>query len=152
MNSVKNIYQVWFQGKDNLKNKLFLENINNWKLLNPDWNYYLLSDKELQLECKKFSDECLLAYNLGKTMHTKIDLGKLCAIYNNGGMMIDMDMFILRSLDNSQEIQDVLNDRIDKDFLVLSEFHLSYFSSYLAYDSFLFGYNLHRKHNRSLPI
>ena len=140
MNSVKNIYQVWFQGKENIKNQLFIDNIKNWELLNPDWKYKLLSDRELREECKKFSDDTLEAYNIGKTMHTKIDLGKLCTIYNNGGMMIDIDMFALRSLKVSKEIQEILETRFDKEFLILSEFHLSYISSYLAYGT-LISYN-----------
>lgn len=105
----KNIYQVWFQGESNIVNNTFKENIKNWQLLNKDWNYKCLDDNDLQNMCKTYSEACLNAYNSAEAMHTKIDLGKLVAIYLNGGIMVDMDMYILRSLNSSDEIKKIIN-------------------------------------------
>ena len=45
----KNIFICWFQGKSHLDNYhksiIFNENIQNWQLLNPSWNVYLIDDQ-----------------------------------------------------------------------------------------------------------
>ena len=139
----KNIFQVWFQDIKNLKNKLFLENINNWKTLNPDWNYKCVNDKDLQNACKLYSNKCYNAYNSAKTMHTKIDLGKIVLIYLYGGIMIDMDMYVLRSLSSSDYINNFIQqyEHNGKDILGISKFNSNCIESLISCGYFQFYNN-----------
>ena len=105
----KNIFQVWFQGYENITNNIYKQNMNNWQLLNPDWNYKCVNDSDLRKASELFSVECLNAYNNAKFMHAKIDLGKLLLIYLYGGIMIDMDMAPLRKLSSSKYVNDVIS-------------------------------------------
>lgn len=104
----KNIFQVWFQGIENLTEPKFLENIKNWKVLNPNWNYKLLSDSDLRSACQLFSKECLEIYDSLSTMHMKIDLGRYVLVYLYGGLYTDIDMYAIRSLDYSTYIQKII--------------------------------------------
>jgi len=129
----KNIFQVWFQGYENIKDKKFIENIKNWKRLNPDWNYKLLNDTDLEYSCKNYSLNCLQAYKKAKSMHTKIDLGKLVNLYLQGGIMVDMDMYILRSLEYSKYIKNIIKsyEKDGKNIVGLSLANVDKFESYI---------------------
>lgn len=127
----RNIFQVWFQGCDKVHNDAFLENMKNWKLLNPEWNYYCLSDKELKIACKEYSQECLDAYERFDIMHMKIDLGRYVMLYHFGGIYVDMDAFVMRSLDSSIDVHDVLKNAKGKHVLGLSRMNLNMLESFL---------------------
>jgi mannosyltransferase OCH1-like enzyme len=101
----KNIFQVWYQGCNTITQNHFKENMKNWRLLNPDWNYHCLNDSDLRRICYKYSKLCGKAYDKSQFMHAKIDLGRMVAIYLHGGIMVDMDMYILRSLNTIKEIE-----------------------------------------------
>jgi len=105
----KNIFQVWYQGCDKLENPTFVQNMQNWKAMNKDWNYYCLSDNDLRRECAKFSDECLKTYDNFDLMHLKIDFGRYVTLYNHGGIYTDVDTYVLRPLSSSKEINEVIN-------------------------------------------
>lgn len=104
----KNLFHIWFQGCDTITQDKFKINIKNWKLMNPDWNYKCYNNNDLQKTCYQFSKQCGQAYDKAKEMHTKIDLGKMTLVYNNGGMSLDMDQYALRPLSYSKEIQNLL--------------------------------------------
>lgn len=108
MNTTKNIFQVWYQGCDNIEKETYKQNIANWKLLNPDWNYYCMAADDLEKACKTYSPACLAAFKKFDVMHIKIDLGKLVLLYIHGGIMVDMDMYALRSLSSSSVIKEIL--------------------------------------------
>jgi len=103
----KNIFQVWFQGADQITDASFRESVTNWKLLNKDWNYFLMSDRELRAACLEFSDECGRVYNDMDLLHLKVDLGRYVLIYLHGGIYVDMDMFPVKSLDSSEIIRNL---------------------------------------------
>lgn len=105
----KNIYQVWFQGCENITNKEFVLNKTNWELMNPTWNYYCLSNKDLENACKLFSKECHDIYKSLPIMHMKIDLGRYVYVYLYGGMYIDMDAYVLRNLDSNVLINKIIS-------------------------------------------
>jgi mannosyltransferase OCH1-like enzyme len=128
---VKNIYQVWFQGCENVKDEKFKQNIKNWEILNPDWNYFCLNEFDLQNACALYSNECLNAYNKIDSMHVKIDLGKMVFLYLYGGIIVDMDMYILRSLDFSVYVNDIINyyNETGKDIIGLSLNNVNLFES-----------------------
>lgn len=133
MSFPKNIFQVWFQGYENIKDEKFIENIKNWKRLNPNWNYKLLKDVDLEKSCKIYSLKCLNAYKKAKSMHTKIDLGKLVNLYLYGGIMVDMDMYILRSLEYSKYVKNIIDsyEKDGKNIVGLSLVNVSTFESYI---------------------
>jgi mannosyltransferase OCH1-like enzyme len=104
----KNIFQVWYQGCQNISNENFKTNINNWKILNPDWNYYCLDDAALATACKEYSDECYEIYKSCSIMHNKIDLARYVLIYLYGGIYVDMDAYILRPLNSSSILNELI--------------------------------------------
>jgi mannosyltransferase OCH1-like enzyme len=118
----KNIFICWLQGQEHLNTHpnaaLFNENLKNWKLLNPDWNVKLISDTHLRNACKIFSKECLVLYDSFDLIHLKIDLGRYVMVYLYGGMYVDMDMYVLRSLKTSTKVQSLL-DKASEDIHVL---------------------------------
>lgn len=105
----KNIYQVWYQGCDNIKRHEFKLNIKNWNEFNPEWNYYCVDNLFLENACKQFSEECYIVYKSLDVMHMKIDLGRYVLIYMYGGMYADIDAYILRPLDFSKKVQEIIN-------------------------------------------
>ena len=132
----KNIFICWLQGEEHLnthpKANLFNENLKNWQLLNPDWKVKLVSDAELRNACKAFSKECLALYDSFNLIHLKIDLGRYVMLYLYGGMYVDMDMYVLRSLKTSTKVQELLN-KASKDIHVLglSTLNLDYQESFM---------------------
>lgn len=127
----KNIFQVWFQGKQDLQNKLFIENVKNWELLNPDWKYHFVDDNFLRNACKKFSKDCLKTYDSFDLIHLKIDFGRYVLLYLYGGIYVDMDMYILRGLDTSEKIQELIEKSKTEHVLGLSLLNLSVYESLL---------------------
>lgn len=127
--SVKNIYQVWYQGFDKIEDKKFKMNVKQWKHLNePDgWTYYPITSVELENACSDFSQECLNAYYKFDLMHLKIDLGKLCLIYNNGGIFVDMDAYVLRPLNYNDNLQNIIYnyENYRTEMLCLSSYNVS---------------------------
>ena len=138
----QNIFQIWIQGQENITNDIFKQNIHNWKILNPDWNYICADDKMMQDACSLFSQRCLNAYLKAKAMHTKIDLGKIVLLYLQGGIAVDMDMYILRNLTSSKHIQQIIQEyeTNKKPILGLSKVNISNLES-LIYSGYPTMYN-----------
>lgn len=130
----KNIYQVWFQGCENITSPEYIENIKNWKEMNPTWKYQCLNESDLVNACKQYSPEALSAYNNAKTMHCKIDFGKCIQLYLNGGIMIDMDMYALRSLDYSTQVKELIAyyNSTNNPIIGLSKSSMNMVESYIA--------------------
>ena len=104
----KNIYQVWFQGRDKIERDEFKINMKNWKDMNPGWNYNCVDDKFMEDACLQFSKECHTLYKRAKIMHIKIDLARYVILYIYGGMYVDMDAYILRPLDYSNRVNEII--------------------------------------------
>lgn len=98
---LKRIGIVWFQGENNINKKHFIENINNWRILNPDWEVVILDDSMLREICKNYSEDCLKVYDSFDIMHLKIDFGRYVSLWETCGMYVDMDCYAFRSLDKS---------------------------------------------------
>jgi mannosyltransferase OCH1-like enzyme len=105
----KNIFQVWYQGCNNITRNDFKINIKNWKDFNPQWNYNCVDDKFIEDACKQFSDECYYLYQQSNLMHMKIDLGRYVLLYLYGGMYTDIDAYILRPLEHSNKIKELID-------------------------------------------
>ncbi len=125
----KNIFQVWFQGIDNLTDLTFKQNVKNWKLLNPDWNYYCFNDSDLRKLCYIYSQQCGKAYDNAQYMHAKIDLGRFVCLYLKGGIMIDMDMYVLRSLNSLHNIDAFINTK--EHIIGVSKMNLNFIESFI---------------------
>lgn len=109
----KNLFICWLQGPDHLnthaKANVFQENIKNWQLLNPTWKVQLVTDDDFRKACKTFSQECLELYDSFELIHLKIDLGRYVMLYLYGGIYVDMDMYVLRGLETSNKIKELLD-------------------------------------------
>ena len=128
----KNIFQVWFQGYENISKKDYIENSKNWKILNSTWNYYCIDDKFLESTCLKFSKECYDIYKSLPAMHMKIDLGRYVVLYIYGGIYVDMDAYALRSLDYSKYINNLIDEYETKNnhIIGLSKIKTNFIESY----------------------
>lgn len=104
----KELSIIWFQGQDNIPKSIFKQNLNNWKIINPNWKINLVDEKILENACKIYSQECFDIFNSFDLLHLKIDFGRYVLLYLNGGGYVDMDCYALRSLDHS----DIFNDFI----------------------------------------
>jgi len=129
MKFVKNIFQCWLQGKENINKNIFKQNMHNWEILNNDWNYKLVDEGELRKACKLFSKECLNTFNSFDLLHLKVDFGRYVLIYIYGGVYVDMDMYILRNLSSSKDIQDLINISNTKHVLGLSSLNINHLES-----------------------
>jgi mannosyltransferase OCH1-like enzyme len=104
----KNLYQVWYQGRDNITRKEFVINIKNWEMMNPNWNYQCLDNDGLEKACLEYSKDCYDLYKSMSIMHMKIDLARYVLIYLYGGIYADVDAYVLRPLDYSKYINKVI--------------------------------------------
>lgn len=105
----RNIFQVWYQGCENVTKPELVQNIQNWKAMNPEWSYHCVSHSDLQKACGQFSEECLATYNNFENMHMKIDFGRYVLLYLYGGIYVDMDAFILRNLESSAPLKTLID-------------------------------------------
>lgn len=130
----KNIFQIWFQGYENITKNVYVQNIENWKSMNKGWNHFCLNDANLRDECAKYSNECLQTYDSFDIMHLKIDFGRYVTLYNNGGMYVDVDSYILRPLDMCNDLKHLINlhEKYDKHILGLSAPKLNLLESYFV--------------------
>lgn len=104
----KNIFQVWYQGCDKIERDDFKINMKKWRDSNSDWNYYCVDDKAMEDVCLKYSKRCYDAYKNAKIMMIKIDLARYVLIYLYGGMYVDMDAYLIRPLNNSNEVKKLI--------------------------------------------
>jgi mannosyltransferase OCH1-like enzyme len=83
-----NIYQTWYTTNVPPKMK---ENIDNLVKMNPDFNYYLYSDKQCKQFIKdNFEQDVLDAFNRFKPGAYKADLWRYCILYKLGGIYLDI--------------------------------------------------------------
>ena len=84
------IYQTW-----NTKNlsKPMKETVENLKKQNPEFEYFLFDDNDcIEFIYKYFHKDILDAFNKLKPGAYKADLWRLCVLYINGGVYIDIKM------------------------------------------------------------
>jgi mannosyltransferase OCH1-like enzyme len=127
---LKKIAIVWFQGEHNIPKSIFKENLRNWRLLNPDWQVDLVDESMLKTACKNYSKECLDTFNSFKLLHMKIDFARYVLLYDSYSMYVDMDMYALRSLDNSETVSKFIQLAQEKDAIGLSTVNLGEFESF----------------------
>ena len=87
----KKIFQM-VHDKNNIS-KEFNENIEYIKKLNPDWNYYLMDDKDIEEYIRKNYGEKILGYFKRinpKYGACKSDLARYLILYKEGGVYLDI--------------------------------------------------------------
>jgi mannosyltransferase OCH1-like enzyme len=102
--AVRIVHQIWFQGEDAIPAK-FLPYRRSCSAKNPAWTIVLHDDASLQKACAAVDAEdpsvgLLDLYHRSDTMHERIDMGRLAALWRQGGVSVDMDMICMRGLDD----------------------------------------------------
>jgi mannosyltransferase OCH1-like enzyme len=94
----KIIHQIWYQGQDLIPRDLKKKS-EKIKKKHPTWQYILWDNDRIQTYFK--SDKVILdTYNKLEFLHQKVDFIRYCIIYNFGGVYLDMDITILKPIDN----------------------------------------------------
>jgi mannosyltransferase OCH1-like enzyme len=84
------IYQTWYTKNLPIKMK---ENIEKLKRANPEFEHYLFDDNDCREFIKdKFDKDVLMAYDTLIPGAYKADLWRLCILYVNGGIYIDVKL------------------------------------------------------------
>ena len=96
MNTVKIIHQTW---KTNEIPKELFFCVDSWKKNNPDWEYKLWTDEEMDIFVKNEFPKLYEIYKSYKTDIFRADLFRLLVIYSKGGAYVDLDMECIKSLD-----------------------------------------------------
>lgn len=94
MSIPKVIYYCWF-GRGKLPN-LAEKCIKSWKKYCPDYKIVCLDEDNFDISQNKYAKE---AYEAGKWAFVS-DYARLKVLYDNGGIYLDTDVELIRSLDN----------------------------------------------------
>ena len=81
--------------------QLIAENIASMKQLHSGWEHALYQDKQLRnFIVQNFSDAVVTAYDNLIPLAYKADLGRLCLLYEYGGLYSDLSVFFLSGVQN----------------------------------------------------
>jgi mannosyltransferase OCH1-like enzyme len=95
----KIIHQIWYQGVDQIPSKL---QKNSMDIINfhPGWQYMIWDNTKIE---NFFQLPILKIYRRLKYLHQKVDFIRYCILYEFGGAYLDMDITILKPLDDIME-------------------------------------------------
>jgi mannosyltransferase OCH1-like enzyme len=116
----KIIHQIWYQGADQIPSNLKANSINIIKY-HPDWQYIIWDDSKIQ---NYFGANILGVYYRLEHLHQKVDFIRYCILYELGGVYIDMDVTILKPLDE-------IVDKYQDSEAIISNLNLDPVESYL---------------------
>ena len=92
----KNIFQCYWNRSGN---PLINDLINKHKSMNPDYNYYLYDDKDMDVFVNKhYNGEISECYNKLNITVAKADFWRYLVLYKYGGIYLDMDSSIEKPL------------------------------------------------------
>ena len=109
MSFTKNLVFIWYQGYSKLTRQVYLQNVQNWARLNPEWTVKVYDNESLQSACAQLGPEFLTVYNSFKKMHQKIDFGRYVVLYLYGGVSVDMDQYALRPIGMNTDVNNFIN-------------------------------------------
>ena len=89
----KIIHYCWF-GRNGMPQEA-LDCIATWHRLMPDWNYHLWNEDNFDVEAIPYTRE---AYAVGKYAFVS-DVARLKALHNEGGVYLDTDVEVFKSLE-----------------------------------------------------
>ena len=87
------IHYCWF-GQGEMP-KIALDCIASWHRYMPDWEYKLWNEENFDVDCCHYSSE---AYAAGKYAFVS-DVARLKALHEEGGIYLDTDVMVFKSLD-----------------------------------------------------
>jgi hypothetical protein len=105
----RNLWQIWYQGFENMTDIQYRENSRMWKFLNPTWKYECVDNEFLRKTAYEISTEVGRYYDACQVMHQRIDVGKVILLYRYGGMYVDCDTIPLKSIEASKEVKDFID-------------------------------------------
>ena len=118
----KIIHQIWLQGQNNMPEK-FLKKVNKIKNFHLLWKYYFWDDIAI-INLLSKNKEWIETYYKLLYLHQKVDYAKYVILYEYGGVYIDIDVEIVKPLDN------LLQNNSEYD-LIVSRINLTTFESLL---------------------
>lgn len=99
MNNIKkNIWMCWFQGKENIPNKLNKVCINKWESINKDCNFILLDNKNIFYYVPEFFD--IVKNSPSRTNAAKSDLLRILLLSKFGGVWVDASVYPMLPLNH----------------------------------------------------
>lgn len=120
------IHQVWLQGKELIPEK-FKPNVEKIKEKHPSpkWKYIIWDEKSFLEDFKgEKYNKYIEKYNKFVYLHQKVDFLKICVLTKYGGIFLDIDNEILKSLD------ELINKNNNYD-LIISMVNSNSFENYL---------------------
>ena len=95
----KNIFQCYWNRNPSME-PLVSKMINKYKLMNPNYTHYLYDDNDMDnFVNKHFNGEIAECYNKLNITVAKSDFWRYLVLYKYGGIYLDMDSSIEKSLD-----------------------------------------------------
>jgi mannosyltransferase OCH1-like enzyme len=93
----KNIFQSWYTRE---LHPLVQHEIDHFKILNPEYTYYLYTDEEIdRFVDEYYPGEIAECYHRLNIIVAKVDFWRYLVLYKFGGIYLDMDSSIIASLD-----------------------------------------------------
>ena len=121
----RKIHQIWMQGEELIPAK-FKKYQNKIKNQHKGWEYKLWNELEIIDLIKKTNINWLEKYYKYEYMHQKIDLGKLVIMYIEGGIIIDMDAYTKKNL------EELFEENEEYDFIISKMSHVGYIGNYTS--------------------
>jgi mannosyltransferase OCH1-like enzyme len=115
-----NIHQIWLQGFNDMPIK-YLPFIKKIKLLHPSWNYYFWDEITI-IKLLQLNKQWIKTYYKFIYLHQKVDYARYIILYIYGGVYIDIDVEMIKPLDD-------LLDKYKNKTLIVSKLELKKFES-----------------------
>jgi hypothetical protein len=94
---------------------LYKKTSQTWQVMNPDWEYKYVSDKEIRNEMIKLNNKALLdRFDKEENGMGKADVYREAMVYEYGGLWADLDSVCLFPIDS------VIEKNSDKDMICIS--------------------------------
>ena len=92
------IHQIWYQGEENIPTKYdaFRASV---RRLHPGWNVRVWGEREMREMVQQHFPTLLETYDAYPQMVQRVDAFKLVVLWVQGGVYLDMDMELVRRLD-----------------------------------------------------
>lgn len=106
MNIPKIIHYIWYQGEHKMPQK-YIKHINKWKLLHPAFVFMFWDKKSIKKLTANYS--FLKNYWKRQKMISRIDIAKLLILDIYGGVYIDVDIELIKPIDDLLKVSLVLS-------------------------------------------
>lgn len=104
------IHQIWLQGSDHLPEK-YLTTTDRMKNFHPQWKYILWSEVDI---LKELTKEQVQAYYSFIYLHQKVDYARYVLLDKYGGVYIDVDVDVVKSIDTIMPMADEYDLTVSK--------------------------------------